>query len=145
MMLRSVAAIGIVIATCAAFRPYAPFRPVGTIGPVSSFQAPAMWVEQYHAAERCTGIKGDVTRVKWQIAPGTFFTSPQGEQVIGFWDKETHTITIASAFANHPWVIRHESIHDLIGGGHPQIPIQTPCNATWGFLLDPDPWAAASK
>ena len=141
MALKGLLMIGAIAATCAAFQPYVPFRPVGTVGPVGYSAAPDLFIAQYHAAEKCTGKQGDVTKVKWQIVPGQWFTSPAGEQVIGFWDKDTRTISIAAAWVNHPWVMRHESIHDLLGPGHAEYPYGMPCRATWGFLLDPDPYA----
>jgi hypothetical protein len=139
--LKAIAAIGAIAVTCAAFRTPEPFRPPGSLGPVGYSAAPHAFIAQYHAAEKCTGKTGDVTRVKWQIVQGQFFNSPAGEQVIGYWDDKTRTISIASAWVNHPWVIRHESIHDLLGPGHPSTPFEFPCHARFGFLLDPDPYA----
>lgn len=142
MIAKTMLLVGAIAATCAAFQPYEAFRPEGTVGPFGYSAAPAVFIAQYHAAEQCVGKRGDVTKVKWQIVPGAYFTSPAGEQVIGFWDAETHTISIAAAWINHPWVLRHEAIHDLIGPGHAEYPFGMPCHATWGFLVDPDPYAS---
>lgn len=103
-----------------------------------------MWAAQYHAAEKCSGKKGDAARIRFYVVPGKDFRCPTG-RCIGWTSITTHSIYIAAEWITTAWVFRHEALHEITGWGHDTGDDGTPgprdvalwgkaCHASWGFL-----------
>lgn len=108
-------------AACAAFQP----EGAESITPPPSYRA------LYAEAEACTGRHGNFALVTWYVVPGAWFRSPNGGRDAGHWEAP-HTIYLSAAYRDHPLVVKHEAIHDLLQrGGHPDPPFANPCKATW--------------
>ena len=94
----------------------------------------SLWLVQYAEAERCLGWKGDVNKVQWYIVPGLSFHDAEAREVIGYW-VPPHKLYIADGVKNLRWLVRHESLHDLLQSGlHPSGVFGKLCAATWGYL-----------
>ena len=94
----------------------------------------SMWLAQYKEAEKCVGWQGDVADVKWFLVPGSTIAGERGESNIAIWTPP-HSIYITEAYAKTPWVIRHESLHDILRiVNHPTGIWGKLCAATWGYL-----------
>ena len=107
-------------------------------GPKNAIQVTpdSMWLAQYAAAEACLGLTGDVADVKWFIVRGDYIPDSEGGRNVGLW-IHPHRIYILESFRAAAWVVRHESMHDLLGNGkHPRKVFGDLCRATWGHLDD---------
>ena len=99
--------------------------PPGTYG----FRPPEAYRAAWDSVEACSGLRGDMGRVRWYAVPGqTFFV---GETLTsGAWHPP-HNIYLSEWAATADTVrdyhtVRHEMLHDLLGGGgegmaHPQV------------------------
>ncbi len=95
--------------------PFAP--PPGTY----PFAPPLAYRVAWLQVENCSGLRGDFTRVKWFAIPGLFFRCGEGN-CQGMWTSP-HRIYSAGDY----FTVRHEILHDLLGGGgHP--PVFRTCN-----------------
>jgi hypothetical protein len=89
------------------------------------------WRKQYAAAEECLGFKGNADSVAWHVVEADHIKASDGRRDLALW-VAPHSIYIARPFVNLEWVIRHESLHDIIGNGiHPTGVFGTLCGATW--------------
>lgn len=112
--------LGCLLAGCV--EPFAP--PAGTY----RFEAPLGYRALWDSVEACSGLRGDLGRVRWYAVPGqTFFV---GETVTyGAWHTP-HNVYVsewakADSLSNY-LTVRHEMLHDLLGGGaegeaHPPV------------------------
>lgn len=66
----------------------------------------------YWMTEECSGLSGDAGRVRWFSAGGIVTGS---ERPVANW-SEPHEITILAGFERNGFVVRHEALHDLLGG-----------------------------
>jgi hypothetical protein len=122
-----------------------PTDPLSGWQPIGAYRVEpeSMWVAQYHAAEACTGKRGNAKRVTWYIVPGKSFWDQNGANDIGLWMRG-HKIYIADEWKTTAWVVRHESIHDLVGP-HPADTLKNTriwgreCQAMWGYVASDDP------
>lgn len=126
------------------FMVLAPWGCASLLGPVDPeipgarlIQPDSIMTYQYHRAERCTGMYGNISKVTWYLVPGRSFKSPEnGADDIGWANREMHKIYIAEDWKNFGWVWRHEAIHEITGmTGHPEVPFGYPCHALFGYLL----------
>jgi hypothetical protein len=110
-------AVGLWISGCAAFEPEGATPMV----PPASYRA--IW----DSAQACTGRRGDFDRVRFYVVPDTF--SYDGHTVAGL--ENDRGVYIAAPYLDHPLIVKHEMIHALGFGGHPNHPFKDPCKATW--------------
>lgn len=66
----------------------------------------------YWMTEACSGLSGDASRVRWFSAGGIVTGS---ERPVANWSKP-HEITMLVGFERNQFVVRHEVLHDLLGG-----------------------------
>jgi hypothetical protein len=119
-----------VIAGCTPTEPSAPLLPDGAI----AIDAPLEYAVWFERTERCAGLSGRITAIKFYVIPGvdTFLTD-QGQKV-GMWTRrgDDHTIIVAGNYRSHEMVVRHEMLHSLIGqSGHPAEYFAERCQLTW--------------
>lgn len=94
-----------------------------------SFPPPAAYRAEWQAVESCSGLSGDFNRIHWFGIPETPF--PCGDGLCsGVWHAP-HRIYIAQAFihdsGSHYFTVRHEMLHDLLGGGADHPPVFARC------------------
>ncbi len=84
----------------------------GTIEDRTSFDPPASYQEWWAATESCSGRTGAFQRVEWFLA-----TSIVAEGKVGKarW-APPHEIIIVRGYEADEEVVRHEMLHDLLGG-----------------------------
>lgn len=92
------------------------------------------WIAGFHEAERCTGLHGDPSLIRWHVVPGDHLTVDGDSTVIGY--TVGHDIYLSEMWAGHRWLARHESIHALGVHDHPPVIFATRCHAIWGDLRD---------
>lgn len=69
---------------------------------------PAFWT----ATTACSDRSGDLDRISWFRAVSITF---KGQIVRGFWEPP-HTITVWNGLEPDEFTVRHEMLHDLLGG-----------------------------
>jgi hypothetical protein len=94
----------------------------------------AEWLAGFREAERCTGLHGDVTQIRWHTVPGNHMTVDGDSAVIGY--TVGHDIYLSEDWSGHRWLARHESIHALGIHDHPPAVFATACHAIWGDARD---------
>ena len=103
--------------------PFAP--PVDTY----RFEPPQVYQAEWKSVEDCSGLSGDFNRVRWFGIPETPFQCGDG-LCSGEWHAP-HNIYIAQVFINdsgsHYFTVRHEMLHDLLGGGADHPPVFAKC------------------
>lgn len=84
------------------------------------FDPPPVYGEWYAQTAVCVGELGDFSQVKWFVVPHYM---PLGDRDrAGRW-VAPHRIYVARDELGREWVIRHESLHDLLqDGSHPTPP-----------------------
>ena len=93
-----------------------------------AFQLPAAYRAAWDSVESCSGLSGDLGRVRWYAVPGqTFFVG--ATLTYGAWHPP-HNIYVSEWAKDdslgHYVTVRHEMLHDLLGGGregvaHPPV------------------------
>lgn len=102
------------------------FEPDGAV-PVARPLAYDTW---WTRTEACSDRRGELDRIRFYLVPGADFDCPTG-RCVGRWEPG-HKIYIAEAMATNELVVRHEMLHDLLGGGgHPNPPFGIGCPLTW--------------
>lgn len=92
-------------------------------------QPPALYHEMWDSAQVCTGRRG-------RFSDLTFFVAEElesrGEILAGHYEPGEKVIYLLEGWENHPMVVKHEMIHALgVYPGHPAVPFESPCKATW--------------
>lgn len=99
---------------------------------------PSRWFERWWATDqRCSGLAGDMSRIRWFVVPGRTFRDPSGAgrgadgELVGL-AKQDGRIFLADGSRNHPRVVRHEMLHQLLyqngrGRGHPSLFFDVRC------------------
>ena len=102
------------------------FDPAGS----QRWEPPTVYREWWDKTQACSGLSGSFDRVEWLIVPGPSFACSSGD-CVGHWDPG-HKIFLASDWAAHEMVVRHEMLHDLMRrSGHPSPPFGNGCPLTW--------------
>lgn len=118
----------ILLTTClllglACLDPFTP--PLGTY----SFRPPAVYQAEWQTVEECSGLSGNFNRIRWFGVPQTPFRCGDG-LCSGEWHAP-HDIYIAQVFitdsGSNYFVVRHEMLHDLLGGGSNHPPVFAKC------------------
>jgi len=108
----------IVAVVLAASACYSIFEPELTLPPDAAETDPLADYEQWYAeVEECTGVEGDFDRVRWFEVPHDRWWDPVWEQyAIGTW-RSPHDIYVAEPHLGNEEVVKHEMVHDILGGG----------------------------
>ena len=83
----------------------------------------------YAGAELCSGKRGDIRKIEWYVIPGWSFQSPKGDPLFGYADGKR--IYLAGEQAHRVWLSRHEALHTLGFGDHPESLFVGRCKAHW--------------
>ena len=95
------------------------------------FQPPPAYAAAWASVEDCSGLRGGMNRVQWYALPGvTTFPCGEGSECSGMW-RSPHSVYVAEwardMYHDNYLVVRHEMLHDLLGGGgadgrpHPSV------------------------
>jgi hypothetical protein len=96
---------------------------------------PEVYRVWWQATETCSGLSGRFGRVTWWLVPDPSFPTTKG-WAVGEWISP-HDIYIAEPYLDNEFVVRHESLHDLLGTpGHFQ-PAWAACHLRRGDTLAP--------
>src|SRR6266540_3053117 len=104
--------------------PFTP--PVGT----HPLDPPAAYERVWQLVEACSGLQGDFHKVHWFAVPQSPFRC--GEMNCMGMCTPPHSIYLAERAiddsTNAYWTVRHEMLHDLLGGGDDQSPFFAQCD-----------------
>lgn len=131
------AARGLLVLSLTACRDATPPADIAGATPMPA-QAPyALW---WAATEACSGLRGDLTAVRWAVGPDSTLLGPEG--LAGHWEGATNRITLARAYVLDGSVVRHEMLHALLairsGETHPPAYFRGRCA---GYVACPGPCA----
>lgn len=105
------------------------------------FDPPPVFDQWWLATEQCAGQQHDPTGVSWFTVTGAAFSCPSESSLCAGWWTPDRQIYIADEWLEVEWLIRHEMMHDITGGGgHPSPPFDTPCDPE---LILPEDWRDA--
>lgn len=91
--------------------------PTGAIPYAPNPDQVANWWRQ---VEECSGLKGDLSRIRFYIVPNSSTFLWEGREVIGLWMERGSRIVLASEYAFRDLNVRHEMLHALTRiQGHP--------------------------
>jgi hypothetical protein len=104
--------------------PYAPYPP-----------QMSFWWQQ---VEECSGLRGDLSQVRFYIVPNASTFQWQGQEVIGLWIQRGNRIVLASEYAFRANNVRHEMLHALTRiAGHPTEYFVDRCGGLVDYTPDP--------
>ena len=91
---------------------------------------PPVYRFDWEQMEICSGLKGDFARVHWFRVPKVTFPCAEGGDCLGEWEAPhniylSETVVSGAPIAN--FVVAHEILHDLLGGGGDHPPIFDTC------------------
>jgi hypothetical protein len=76
-----------------------------------------VYAEWYADVEACTGVEGDFDQIRWFRVPHERWWDPVWKQyAIGTW-RAPHDIYLAEPRIDDEQVVKHEMVHDVLGGG----------------------------
>lgn len=84
----------------------------GSIGDRRSFAPPVVYLDWWEATEACSGRNGDFARIDWYLAS---WIEGDGVNAWGRWSPP-HEIILVDGWEANEDVVRHEMLHDLLGG-----------------------------
>ena len=95
------------------------------------FDPPVEYGTLWASVEDCSGLRGDMSRIEWFAIPGSRFSCRGGDACTGLW-RSPHTIFLSEAAKDgqtgpNYLAVRHEMLHDLLGGGEDHPPIFFQC------------------
>jgi len=97
------------------------------------FDAPIAYQAQWDSVEACSGLEGDLARVQWHAVPLDIFSCGEGQNCFGAWRPPHNAYVTEWAkddSLDHYRTVRHEMLHDLLGGpiiGDPHPPVFRTC------------------
>jgi len=84
------------------------------------FDPPLAYRAAWQYVEECSGLRGNLFRVRWYAVPQDTFPCGEGRTCLGVWNAP-HDIYVTEAArddsAGQYLTVRHEMLHDLLGGG----------------------------
>lgn len=90
----------------------------------------ALW---WSMTEACSGIRGDMSRIKWFSHPDRPLASdPQSDSpVAGEYYYDSKSVVLVESQLSNPTIVRHEMLHALMGiRGHPAAQFRDACGGT---------------
>lgn len=98
-------------------------------GGTQQFEPPSAYRVAWQEVETCSGLRGNFDRVRWFLVPQPFFRCPEGN-CNGAWESP-HNIYLSQIAAADSgsgyFTVRHETLHDLLGGGADHPPVFRAC------------------
>lgn len=92
--------------------PTAPFVPTGS----QQYEAPEVYAAWWAEVEADLGADGDMAGVRWyEVAGGMFYHPSHGKVIGGMWSQD-RSIYIAEGLTRNRGLVKHEMLHDLLGG-----------------------------
>ena len=86
-------------------------------------QPPAVYQLWWNVVERCSGVSGDFTAVRFYQDPGESVVHTNGDSANGYWFRDGNRIVVGQYRVYDGQLVRHEMLHALIGKtageGHP--------------------------
>lgn len=86
-------------------------------------EAPPAYALWWQVTESCSGLTGDLSKVRFYVVPGVNTIADGSDQSLGMWYSSGNRIVLAGGHELDPRVVRHEMLHALIGPtngeGHP--------------------------
>jgi hypothetical protein len=125
---------------------------VGCLDPLAAppgtheVEPPAAYRTAWQEVEVCSGLRGNFDRVHWFVIPQPLFRCGE-DDCLGNWNPP-HNIYLseiaASDSGSHYFTVRHEILHDLLGGGadHPPCfgPVDLPVHKLALALVQIEPY-----
>ena len=105
-----------------------PSLPFGAIG----FTPPAFYQTWWRLTEACSGRSSNMAAVSWYVVPGALFEL-DGQAVSGYSVARFNRIVLAGDVVSDGPSVRHEMLHQLLGGGvngHPRSQFLGSCGGT---------------
>lgn len=76
---------------------------------------PAIYETWWHEVESCSGKTGDFAAISWYYVPGSGgFGVGSGAELVGIWQPQHHSITLADYVRQDGMVVRHEMLHAIL-------------------------------
>jgi len=97
------------------------------------FAPPAVYQTWWNLTQSCSGLSGDMGRVKWFIMPKVKVFLLNDQYVSGYWSSADNRIVLAQAVVDQGPSVRHEMLHALLGRnapGHPRAAFVGKCGGT---------------
>ena len=77
--------------------------------------APPIYETWWHEVEQCSGKTGDFAAIAWYYVPGPAgFGVGSGADLVGIWQPEHHSITLAEYAREDSLVVTHEELHAIL-------------------------------
>jgi hypothetical protein len=103
------------------------FTPQSEVRQSVPFDAPEYYAQWWRDTEACSGLTGDMSRIRWYVVPNSSSFDYRGASYAGYW-WETHDIVLAGRAVDQQGVVRHEMLHDLLAtGDHPDEYFKVKC------------------
>src|SRR6266571_2933145 len=82
---------------------------------------PAIYETWWHEVEQCSGKTGDFAAISWYYVPGPAgFGIGSGADLVGIWQPQHHSITLAEYAREDSSVVTHEELHAILNrADHP--------------------------
>jgi hypothetical protein len=92
---------------------------------ITAFHPPAEYARWYANMERCMGMKGDYSKVRWLVVPAPWRGSDQVQGLThAFWLKDRYGVRQVIVNAKE-WqdsaLVEHEVVHDILSYNHDQM------------------------
>jgi len=79
------------------------------------FGPPAIYQTWWHEVEQCSGIVGDFAAISWYYVPGPGgFPAGSNPDLVGLWQLEHNSITLAQFVREDSSVVTHEELHAIL-------------------------------
>jgi hypothetical protein len=76
---------------------------------------PVIYSVYWNEIEQCSGETADFAAVKFYYVPGDGgFPVGTSADVVGVWQPQTNSITLAEYVKDNPLVVRHEMLHAIL-------------------------------
>lgn len=76
---------------------------------------PAIYSVYWQEIEQCSGETADFAATKWYYVPGDGgFPAGTSADVVGVWQPQSNSITLAQYVMGNPLVVRHEMLHAIL-------------------------------
>jgi hypothetical protein len=84
-------------------------------GAVALDPPPVIYSVYWGEVEQCSGETADFSSIKWYYVPGDGgFQSGNSADVVGVWEPQGNSITLAQYVMDNPLVVRHEMLHAIL-------------------------------
>ncbi len=109
-------------------------------GAVRVLPVPAEYLQWWMEVEGCSGLGGDVRRVRFYVMPDVYawWAQDLGAYVMGGWTARGNRITVGAFLKDDAGLVRHEMLHALLQrGDHPVVYFVKRCGPLLASARDP--------